>query len=293
MKKIIAFSFAIVLWIAILTGCETTITDNASNHDHIESYDEESRVFIDTASIEPSSNTSVQIPSGGSFLVKEKKYVYCEKDLVLLDVTNETDTNYTVTIIGKYLDKNGNVIETEKQSFEGFAANYKTYFLFMPKIRFDAFSYEMEIHPFDGDCPASEINILDGKRRIDKWTTQQTMHQLITSIEYQNKSDHPLTAVLTCVLFDKNGDIYYICMPGIKEAGAGETAGPSIKMYVQYSEKDFVYPENINNDYVEILAFANGVFTSRDEMMAWLNSEGNQLMEWYNEYEIPTDDFRK
>lgn len=291
MKRIIAFSLTVVLLVIALMGCEETSTDNASKIAPIESYDEESRVFIDTASVAP--DNSAQSPSSGSFLVKEKKFVYFENDLVLLDITNETEINYTVTIIGKYLDANGNVLKTETQSFEGFAANYQTYFLFMPKINFANFSYEIDVQPFDGECPASEINILDGKRRIDKWTTQQTMHQLITSIEYQNKSNHPLTAALTCILFDKNGDIYYICMPGIKEAGAGETAGPSIKMYVQYSENDFVYPERLNNDYVEILAFANGVFASRDEMLAWLNSEGNQLTEWYNEYEIPTDDFRK
>ena len=293
MKKI---QLVFLCFFTLLTvGCATNPLNVESDKplfislDPIESYDEESRFFVNTES----TDSQPEEDSSKGFLIKEKKYSYHENDLILLDVTNESNHNYTVTITGNYLDKDGNILKTESQCFEGFAANYQTYFLFMPKISFASFTYTIEVQTFKGACLAPEIDILDGKRRIDKWTTQQTMHQLITTIEYQNKSKQPLTAVLTCILFDKNGDIYQICMPGIKEAPAGEIVGPSIKMYIQYSENAFTYPERIDHDYVEILAFVNKVFTTRDEMLQWLNSEGNELIEWYGEYGIPTDDFRK
>ncbi len=280
----------LLLLISLLVGCASAPNKTEStgalfiSAEPVESFDEESRVYQETLSEET---------PDGSFLVKQKKYSYHEKDLILLEVTNETDRNCTVTVTGSYLDKDGNVLKTETQTFEGFAAKYQTYFLFMPKINFDSFSYEIALTPYAGECLAAEINILDGKRRIDMWKTGNTMHQLIASIEYQNKSDRPLTAALTCILFDKHSEIYHICMPGIKEAPAGGTAGPSVKLYVQYTENEFVYPERLERDYVDVLAFVSGVFVSREEMLAWVESDGNDLTEWYGEYGVPTDDYRE
>jgi len=286
MKQILVLCLLTVA--VLLVGCgvphesESTLSLFISA-EPVESFDEESRVYQETMSEE--------MPDG-SFLVKQKKYSYHEKDLILLDVTNETDKNYTVNIVGKYLDKDGNVLKTETQALKGFAAKYQTYFLFMPKVQFDTFTYELSLTPYAGECLASEIDVLDGKRRIDKWKTGKTMHQLIASIEYQNKSDRPLTAALTCIFFDKNGEIFYIGMPGIKEAPAGGIAGPSVKLYVQYTENEFVYPERLERDYVDVLAFVSGVFVSREEMLAWVESDGNDLTEWYGEYGVPTDDYR-
>lgn len=287
MKRILILYLVILA--LLLAGC--TVTPNGAestrslfiSDEAVESFDEESRIYQETLSEET---------PDGSFLVKQKKYSYHEKDLILLDVTNETDADYTVTVTGSYLDKDGNVLKTETQAFEGFAAKYQTYFLFMPKINFDSFSYEIALKPYAGECLAADIDILDGKRRIDKWKTGNTLHQLIASIEYKNNSARPLTAALTCIFFDKNGEIFYIGMPGIKEASAGGIAGPSVKLYVQYTKNEFVYPERLERDYVDVLAFVSGVFTSRDEMLAWLESDGNDLTEWYGEYGVPTDDYR-
>lgn len=278
-----------MLLTVLAVGCASVPNETEStgalfiSAEPVESFDEESRVYQETLSEET---------PDGSFLVKQKKYSYHEKDLILLDVTNETDKNYTVSIVGSYLDKDGNVLKTETQTVEGFAAKYQTYFLFMPKINFDAFSYEIALTPYAGECLAAEIDVLDGKRRIDLWKTG-TMHQLIASIEYQNKSGRPLTAALTCIFFDKNGEIFYIGMPGIKEAPAGGVAGPSVKLYVQYTESGFAYPERLERDYVDVLAFVSGVFVSREEMLAWVESDGNSLTEWYGEYGVPTDDYRE
>lgn len=287
MKRILILYWVILA--LLLAGCASAPngTDGTRSlfisAEPVESFDGESRVFEDVSSEE--------MPDG-SFLVKQKTYRYHEKDLVLLDVTNETDKNYTVTVTGSYLDADGAVIKSEEQTFCGFASGYRTHFLFMPKINFDSFSYEIALTPFEGECLAADIDILDGKRRIDKWTIGQNMHQLIASIEYKNNSARPLTAALTCIFFDKNGEVFYIGMPGIKEASAGGIAGPSVKLYVQYTENEFVYPERLERDYVDVLAFVSGVFVSREEMLAWVESNGNDLTEWYGEYSVPTDDYR-
>ncbi len=104
----------------------------------------------------------------GSFVIKLAKYDYnntIEKQntyyggndygdvsIAVLDVTNKTDKNYSVKITGKYLDENGNVLKTETQEWDQFAAGWQKYFLFRPHMQFDRFEYTVETTEYSGDC---------------------------------------------------------------------------------------------------------------------------------------------
>lgn len=83
-----------------MAGCGTPSegTDTVSFAEPIESYDAESRVLVGEESADKSAE---------GFLVKEKKYVYFEKDVTILEVTNETQENHSVTVTSNYLDANG------------------------------------------------------------------------------------------------------------------------------------------------------------------------------------------
>ncbi len=119
------------------------------------------------------SNTSLETSQpeqqSGGFVVKLAKYDYnnyaekklgndCEdgpfKDvsIAILDITNETDKHYSVTIKGSYLDKDGKVLKTETQEWDQFAAGWQKYFLFRPEMAFDKFTYTIETEEFKGDC---------------------------------------------------------------------------------------------------------------------------------------------
>lgn len=80
---------------------------------------------------------------GGVFLVKQIKKQFNGDDLVLLYIKNLTNNDYSVTIDGSYLDKDGNVILTESQTFIQYYAGYENYFLFRPETEFEDFSYTL------------------------------------------------------------------------------------------------------------------------------------------------------
>ena len=107
MKRITAL--IIVLSLSLLCACE--ISNNAGENeessgytkDDLENYDNES-LFIPPT--ETSDNASTEVNEDASdpdnteqadgFMIKDKKYSYEGTDLVILDVDNQTDKNYTI-----------------------------------------------------------------------------------------------------------------------------------------------------------------------------------------------------
>ncbi len=93
-----------------------------------------------------------------NMIEKQNSYVYRhdtnygDVSIAILDVTNETDKNYSVKITGKYLDENGKVLKTETQEWDQFAARWQKYFLFRPHMQFDRFEYTVETTEYSGDC---------------------------------------------------------------------------------------------------------------------------------------------
>ena len=72
--------------------------------------------------------------------------------IAIINITNETDKHYSITINGKYLDKNGTVLKTETQTWDQFKAGWQKYFLFRPGFAFDKFEYTIETTEYTGDC---------------------------------------------------------------------------------------------------------------------------------------------
>ena len=93
---------------------------------------------------------SSQVASG--FVAKQKKYDYGENNIIILNVTNQNEKNYSVTINGFYLDADGKVIKSETQSVEGYAAGYEKYFLFNPDTAFESFIFTLTATEFSGQC---------------------------------------------------------------------------------------------------------------------------------------------
>ena len=72
--------------------------------------------------------------------------------IAILNITNETDKHYSITINGKYLDKDGKVLKTETQTWDQFKAGWQKYFLFRPGFAFDKFEYTIETKEYTGEC---------------------------------------------------------------------------------------------------------------------------------------------
>lgn len=90
----------------------------------------------------------------GGFLVSEKKYDFEGNNLVVLNVENKTDKNYSIAIHMTYLDENGVTLKEETKTFEGFAAGWKNYFFFVPEIPFAKFTDTLEPTEYTGECLA-------------------------------------------------------------------------------------------------------------------------------------------
>lgn len=150
MKRVLSL---ITLLFVLLCSCAAEDTEYS-----IQSFDSESRIQVaidrdtDTTSrAESNVGESRQEVANATFLIKDKAYKYQENDVVLLDITNETQQNLSITITMVYYDEAGTEIKTEERFFEQFAAGYQNYFLFQPNTVFDDYSYTVNASVFDGE----------------------------------------------------------------------------------------------------------------------------------------------
>ena len=93
------------------------------------------------------------------FLVKSKKYKLDKTDIVVLNVINQTSSNYIVRIKGTYLNKEGQEITSEEQSFDQFSTGFQNNFLFNPGFTFESFTYTIQTTPTDAVMYTPNIDL--------------------------------------------------------------------------------------------------------------------------------------
>ncbi len=101
------------------------------------------------------------------FVVSDKMYDFEGNNLVVVNVENNTNKNYSIYIHGQYLDENGKVLKEETKEFRGFAAGWKNNFFFTPGIPFAKFTYRMETKAYTGKCYGSVFSITYSWERKD------------------------------------------------------------------------------------------------------------------------------
>ena len=149
MKKFLALFLIVATALTALAGCSGEGESSDLNIYSEASYDNESKFVPDEESKESTTSESVvsgeeNVPLSGEFVVKDKKYTFEGNDLVIVSVENKTNKNYSVTVTGTYLDKGGNVLKTETQTFDQYSAGYNGFFMFKPDLQFDKFTYEFK-----------------------------------------------------------------------------------------------------------------------------------------------------
>ena len=270
MKRITALIF--VLLITLLCACEIKGTDNSADintsytMDDLESYDNES-LFIPPT--ETSDNVSTDVNEDASdpdkteqadgFMIKNKKYSYEGTDLVILDVKNQTDKNYTLTINGSYLDKDGNVIKTETQTFEGFCAGMQNYFLFQPKITFDKFTYTVEMIEYKEECLMSYFKLLDAKLTL-KYSSANFINgdtkmypTIFASLHEYNSHSEMLVLYKNVIVIDQHDQIYTIQYRYNTIQAQNETQGwDDYELYYELTDGEITWPDELEGD-VKIL----------------------------------------
>lgn len=204
-KKHLVTILLFALCICMLCGCTS---EQGGGHYSIESYDAESKIIV-------SQPLDAELSDEPSFLVKEKRYTFEGNGLMVLDVTNQSGADYSITVTGVYQDESGEVLATETQTFDGFAAGYQNYFVFDPGAPFADFSYTFEAEPYDGTAYAKGVSAV-----MVETYTQDTINTdkafagdfskfptLYAKFTYQNENNARLQAAFVLVLYNENDEI--------------------------------------------------------------------------------------
>lgn len=250
MRKSFVFLLCAVL---LFSGC-------AKYEEHtIVSFDEESRIVIENSETDQISE----------LLIKEKKYTFEGKDLVVLDVTNITGSSLSVTINVSFFTKNGKTVKTQTQTFDQFYSGYQNYFIFEPKIKFDHFTYTVSTEEYTGTCYSEQFHSeLVEIHQHDFW-----VEALRLQGDFETKYPTVFAKVMAkysgresvyyeCrwILLNTNGEIAAI-ITSQSDLVSGIESYSSAILY-QAPEEQFVFPEKFKGDLQFLVALksirANG-----------------------------------
>ena len=245
MRKLLIFIFITLLLVLPLTACGDTPADTTpsgsdptpGNNIPASNY---YRITDDTKTEQ-------------GFRLTGKKYTYKNKDCLLVDVENQTDKNYTVSLRVHYFDAEGKEIKSQKQVFSGWSAGYQKYFFFQPSINFAAYTYTLELTEYTGECYAQEY-IAAVSSHIKEYKDYNSDHSveyraLGVRVESKNISTQALVIKGYFIILDKNGDIHFISSSRslTKQPSSEEWTTCTLPYSVPYSEK-LVWPEELKGD---------------------------------------------
>ncbi len=294
MKKTLSLILAIFICLTALYACETDTPDTSGSDESIEaqstaiSYDEVS-YFIpggDESATEesqtensepndPSTESSAEaskpaetskptetsqppVQQTGEFEIKSKTYDYEGNNLAILNIKNETNRNYSLTIKASYLDVDNKILKTETQKWEQFASGYQKYFMFRPGIRFDKFTYEIEEKEFHGECPlcnftVDKIDVKKGKTFLPELVAvgdTTKFPAILAQVQTKNNNAKALeVGKLTLITIGNDGEIFNIFTTGNKRYKRDEESYRTFIIYCP-KENDLIWPDvlkgNIN-----------------------------------------------
>ena len=224
MKKTIFLLIALTMILSMFTACSEKSGDNLyeeSNYDNVSVFRPTDTVSKNEENVSKNEPEDVSSPAlSGEFTVKDKVYDFRGNNIAIVTVKNGTNKDYRVTVKGKYLDKDGNVLKEETQTLDQYSAGYENYFFFEPKIPFDKFTYEIETAEAKGpflakdykfkyagllERPACIRSLLEQQEDFTKYPTVMADMRF----EYTNESEASFW--ITIVFFNADGEIVAIC----------------------------------------------------------------------------------
>lgn len=263
MKKTFALLLIVSFFALSMSGCASLVNDlqelngpeeyNAESIVPIDEYDNEI-VFYPTESSNDESGESQK----EGITLKDKKHTFEGKDLVIINAQNKTVNNYEITVTGSYLDENGNVLKTETQTFDQFAAGYQHYFLFNPEINFKKFTYTLDVEETTATMYVNDIEFVFAGLEEAFWPVDElaekgdfTPHPMILSLfGYRNISEDKslgITVEGNVVLFNEKNEIVAVYDMRSRVFNTGETDFATHPIY-HTLEEELVWPDEFKGD---------------------------------------------
>ena len=254
MKKILLSVLILALGVSLLAGCSEEGESSDLNIYSEASYDNESKFVPDEES--KGNESSDEEAFTGEFVVKDKKYTFEGNDLVLVSVENKTNKNYSVTITGTYLDKDGKAIKTETQTYDQYSAGFSNYFLFMPEMQFESFTYEFKTQEAEGPFYAKDLTIkyngLD-HTRVGIWEEELKENftrypSVSTSLSYQYLCKIQATFLIRVLLVTEEGEVLFL-YDRLKNFHSAQEFNDGVEQMPIWQSRDEnrEYPAEFNN----------------------------------------------
>lgn len=276
-KSVVAFMLILVIALAVFSGCAKEEQNPAGT---ISDFDSQTHLQPGTSGDESGEKSG--------FVVSEKKYDYKSANLMLLNIENQTDKNYNVTIKGKYLNENGEIIKEEAQTFKAFPAGWSNNVIFFPKIAFDSFKYELETEEYvpeplrsdhDGNPFASYVDLtyeknLNWIRTIsggdENGHSIEARELLFYATLINSHSSITVGADFHVILLNEQGEIYLTDYDYLEGGNSGTATGPigseddgkhrtMVPLIMQEVGQDETIPENVQGVFTAIFAITNVV----------------------------------
>lgn len=275
MKRYITF-ILIACFVLSLSSCAQGNEDSSFVfEDPIGEYDD-SEIFY-----EDNSGTSDTVNENG-IVVKQKQYDYNGNDIVILNVENLTDKDYTIKINCVYMDANGKEIGRETKTFEGFAAGWQNYFVFSPNKAFDTFNYTLDVEEFSGIALSKYLET-KGKVKIDTSKTymdgdgnfyDQPHIAISASFQVANTYDKELYYAADFIVFSSKDELYYIDTLLMEDSITPVEDGKSpldyrLTRYIAYPDAlwedndSYTLPEELQGDILGIVCVRSVSDTSK------------------------------
>ena len=258
MKKSISVILMISFILLTLIGCNNTDTPADDTTD-----DNNNSV---PAFVDPINDyDKVDDSSTDGFVIKSKKYDYEDNNVVIMNVENQSENNYTVTVDMTYYDDGGNEITKESQSFEGFSANWQKYFMFKPDRAFSSYEYKLTTENFSGECYGKNFNfehtgVREGRVSLgldENGNSKGLGKGILSDIVVRYEFSEILDFWVTPIFFDPNGEIYFIDSlrkVGSKPPYADYTVS---SVLIVGTEESVDFPDELNGDTNGILILNN------------------------------------
>lgn len=274
----LAFALAIAACVFVLSSGQRTAAAGG-----LDRYDSEMQFPVDSNG---EAQDAVYIDG---FVVRQRTYSLDGNGIVVLEVENQTEVNCSVTILGNYLDGDGDVVRQETKTFEGFSAGWKNYFFFRADFPFADFTYLLQAEACDGESMASQVELSwklsrgyavapEDEARLEQAETPadagntsafRTVPAVFLDLLYTNRAEYDIEFAGEYLVIDSNGKAYTV-NPFACEA-KGQTEGGSKHSVIYYwaSEDggafaDYAglgYPEELRGNvtvYVSLTAAAGG-----------------------------------
>lgn len=243
--RLILLVLSTVLLLVPLCGCKRHEEFYLDCHIGMPSYDNETVKTLDS--------------EDKRIIVRDKKYVYNGKHIILLRFFNETEKLRNVGLLIKYYDGEGNLIKNETKYTMRIATGEERYDICTPGIEFESYDYTVI---------AEDSAYLNTEDKVTlKWngliTTEAPLasdrnkyHPVIMGrvIEY-NGTDSEVSLSYTCIIFDSEGEIYTIAVTGAQRIAAHSYgSGYMPDFYVYRSEENkLTWPKELENGISVVL----------------------------------------